>query len=644
MENAWDVNSSQNIYYQTQAEIDLRFYSNDQTIFSDMYGSEMPYNRQQFNFNLIRRIVEMPVGFQRQNRKSTVSIPLEGSDQRTADQFTKLLMWNDQQDNVNETISQAFRGACITGMNLLQVWVDYGKDPISGDIKVDNCAYNSFIIDPYFKKQDLSDCNFIWKRSFVTHEQAQFLLPDYKEELSQIGVSGLSDGKFTYMPELIFNSGAQKLLTYDEFFYRSYRKAIMLHDPTRGSTIEWTFSEKQLKEFLRGAPHIQVERTLKPTVNQGIVVQGRVFYHGGNILGVDDYPFVPVFAYYTPELNTLENRIQGLVRPLRDTQFLFNRTMINMLDIWESQPNSGWVAKEDTVVNPKSLHKTGQGQVIWRKKGSTPEDLVKMTPATIPQGFFEMNTQLNNLTQMISGVNEEMLGAATDDKAGILGMLRQGAGLLTLRTLFDQLDVSQSLLGRIRMKIMQNNFTPAKVERVLAEDPTREFYDRDFGTYDTAVEEGFNTSTQRQLEFAQLLHMKEVGIAIPEGRLIQAATIQNKDEIIQEMQQEAQQAQQVEQQAAQALQEEQAARTNLANARAVADQGLGMERVSRIQENQQLAVERRAEAHKDIAQANLNRIKGLKELEEIDINQIERLLSIAKMLEQEKVGTSEGVE
>jgi len=589
MENAWDDHSSQNLYFQTQAEIDLRFYSNDQHIWNDMYGSELPFNRQQFNFNLIKRIVEMPVGHQRQNRKSTIAVPLEGSDQRTADQFTKLLLWNDQQDNVNETISQAFQGACITGMNLLQVWVDFGKDPISGDIKVDNCAYNSFIIDPYFKKHDLSDCNFIWKRNFVTHEQAQFLLPDFKDELAGIGVSGISDGKFTFLPEQIFNNGASKLLTYDEFFYRTYRKGIRLHDPTRGSTIEWTFSENQLKEFLRDAPHIQVDRSLIPTVNQGIVVQGRVFYNGGNLLGIDEYPFVPTLGYYTPELDTLENRIQGLVRPLRDTQFLFNRTMINMLDIWESQPNSGWVAKEDSVVNPKSLHKTGQGQVIWRKKDSTPDDLVKMIPATIPQGFFEMNTQLNNLTQLISGVNEELLGSATDDKAGVLSMLRQGAGLVTLRTLFDQLDVTQSLLGRLRLKVMQNNFTPAKVMRVLAEEPAPEFYDRDFGKYDAAVEEGFNTSTQRQLEFAQLLHMKELGVPIPESRLIQAATIQNKDEIIQEMAQEQQRQQQVEQQAAQALQEEQAARTNLANARAIADKGLAVERETRSVSNIALA-------------------------------------------------------
>ncbi|KKL48530.1 hypothetical protein LCGC14_2324590, partial [marine sediment metagenome] len=563
------------------------------------------------------------------------SVPLEGSDQKTNDQFSKLLMWNDQQENVGETLSQAFEGALITGMNLLQVWVDYSRDPISGDIRVDNVPFNAFIIDPYFRKMDLSDCRFIWKRSFTTHEQAMALLPNQEENLQQIGIAAQSDGKFMYMPESLFYGAQQNLLIYDEYFYRSFRRATHLNDQTTGATIEWTGQNDELQEYLRQFPNILVTKGVVPTVKQGIVVQGKVFYHGGNLLGIDDYSFVPSLAYYTPELNTLENRIQGLVRPLRDTQFLFNRTMINMLDIWDSQPNSGWVAKEDSVINPKALFKTGQGQVIWRKKHSEPDDLVKMPPANIPQGFFEINSQLNQLTQWISGVNEELLGSATDEKAGILSMLRQGAGLLTLRRLFDQLDVTQSLLGRLRIKIMQNNFTPGKVQRILAEEPTQQFYDRDFGVYDGAVEEGFNTTTQKQLEFAQLMSMKEAGVLIPDERILASAPIQNKDEIMEEIKQAAQAQQQQEQAQSQALQQEQEARTNLANARAVADQGLGMERVSRIQENQQLAVERRAEAEKDIEQASLNRIKGLKELQDIDISQIERLLSIAKMLEQD---------
>ena len=78
--------------------------------------------------------------------------------------------------------------------------------------------------------------------------------------------------------------------------------------------------------------------------------------------------------------------------------------------------------------------------------------------------------------------------------------------------------------------------------------------------------------------------------------------------------------------------QEQQARINLSNARATADEGLGIERLSRIAENKALANERKAEASKDREQALLNRIKALKELDDIDISQMRTLIEIISQL------------
>ena len=118
----------------------------------------------------------------------------------------------------------------LTGMNLLQVWVDYRTDPVSGNIRVDNCPYNSFLIDPYFKKSDLSDCNGLWKRSFLTKREVLSLLPDSKERIMGITVNDSGrDGKFQFMPETL-GFGIKNLLAYDEFYYRSFRNQKMLID------------------------------------------------------------------------------------------------------------------------------------------------------------------------------------------------------------------------------------------------------------------------------------------------------------------------------------------------------------------------------------------------------------------------------
>src|SRR5580692_3700595 len=232
-----------------EADTDTRFECGDQTLWNEMYGN-LPVNRRRsVNFNRIRRVIEMISGYQRRNRKSTIITPVENSDEITADQFTKILMWIHQQEGVLETVSDAFHGSLVTGMNLLQVWVDYRSDPISGSIKVDNCAYNSFLIDPFFRKADLSDCNAIWKRSFLTKRECISLLPDRADEIMGLVANDQRDGKFQFMPET-YNYGLKNLLSYDEFYYRDYRTQKMVVDTQTGESMEWKGDNESLKEFL----------------------------------------------------------------------------------------------------------------------------------------------------------------------------------------------------------------------------------------------------------------------------------------------------------------------------------------------------------------------------------------------------------
>src|SRR5271166_1507962 len=161
----------------SEADIDARFKAGDQTLWNDVYGNVPAFRRRQFNFNRIRRIINMVSGYQRQHRYSTIVTPIENSDQDTADQFSRLMLWANQTGNVLETISQAFEGAITSGMNLLSVWMDYRNDPINGDIKVDNVSYNEYLIDPFFKKHDLSDCRFCWTRKWLSKNEIKSILP-----------------------------------------------------------------------------------------------------------------------------------------------------------------------------------------------------------------------------------------------------------------------------------------------------------------------------------------------------------------------------------------------------------------------------------------------------------------------------------
>jgi len=263
-------------------------------------------------------------------------------------------------------------------------------------------------------------------------------------------------------------------------------------------------------------------------------------------------------------------------------------------------------------------------------------DAEKIQPAQIPPSMIQLSELLAKEVSEISGVNEELLGSAQEDRAGVLSMLRQGAGLTTLQVLFDQLDQSQKLLGDISLRLMQQNWTPGKIRRIIKEEPTQEFYNRAFGKYDAVVEEGLNTVSQKQYQFDQLLQLREIGIPVPTKILLESSTIQNKKELIgaiqeqeQQQQQQAQQQQQVQIQVLQAQIED-------LKARAMANEGLGFERASRIQENQALAVERIAEAQKDRDLGTLDRVRAVKELQGIDLAQLEQAIGILKLLQSDQ--------
>jgi hypothetical protein len=614
--------------------MDQRFRAGDQSLWNDIYGNIPAFRRRQFNFNRIRRITNMITGYQRQHRKSTVCTPIESSDQATSDQFSKILNWMDHKHHVLETISDAFDGAIVTGMNLLSVWMDYRKDPVNGDIAVDNVAFNGYLIDPYFKKMDLSDCNSIWTRKYLSRNQVKSLLPGRENEIISMRGWGNRDGKFQFMPES-YNYGMADLLTYDEFWYLDSRKQKLLCDLQTGETMEWRGQDEDLNDFLHAYPQIHTLDQEIQTVKLAIIVQGKVMYHGPNPLNIDRYPFVPVWAYYEPQMADFPWRIQGVVRGLRDAQYLYNRRRIIELDILESQITSGFMYKENALVNPKDVFLQGQGRGLALKANAQPGvDVMKIEAPQIPPSMIQLSEILGKEIAEVSGVNEELLGSAQDDKAGILSMLRQGAGLTTLQGLFDNLDYAQRILGDIRIDLIQSNWTPGKVMRVIGEEPSQQFYNRAFGKYKSIVEDGLNTSTQRSMQAAQLLQVKEMGGPISWNSILECMSMQNKDKVLQDIAQQEQQASQAAQMQSEAQIELLKAQIEDLHARAVANQGLGHERASRIQENQALAVERRAAAHKDLDQGILDKAKAIKELASIDLDQIHRAVEIMKLLEE----------
>jgi hypothetical protein len=465
------------------------------------------------------------------------------------------------------------------------------------------------------------------------------LLPDRKTEIDGLAGFGNRDGKFQFLPES-YNYAMQDLIIYDEFWYNSTRMQTLLVDVTNGETTEWRGQDEDLRDFMQMYPDVvKIDQEI-PTTKLAIVVQGKVMYHGPNPLGVDRYPFIPVWAYYEPQIPYFPWRVQGVVRGIRDAQYLYSRRRIIELDILESQVNSGWIYKENALVNPKDIFLQGQGKGLALKAEAQITDVQRIEPSQVPPSMIQLSELLGAELGQISGVNEELLGAAEDDKAGILSMLRQGAGLTTLQVLFDNLDRSQKMLGDLQIEMIQANWTPGKVQRIIGEEPSQEFYNRAFGKYDAIVEEAPLTSTQKQLALRQALYLKELGIPVPTGYLIKNMNIPEKDELMEEIaqaeQQQAQQQQQMAQLQMQQLQVDNETKMSYAQGQ----KALAAERMNKVQLDAALSAERMQRADEDRTGAVLNLVKAAKEIQGMDMERLERAVNMVMQLSEREAADS----
>jgi len=622
-----------------QGAIDKRFKVGDQQIYNQFYGQNYQ-GAQKFFFNLIRRHINMICGYQRKNRKSTVTIPVLQDGDQVADDYNKVMRWVDDRDGFQEYLSQAFEGACDTGETLLHLYPDYTYDPVSGDLFTDCVSYNNYLIDQYTRKQDLSDCNGIWRRRWTSKEMAKSLLPGYANEIDKMKPGGMKDGRFPMQAELQ-NVAISNLFTYDEFYYRSTRVGKVIVDPYTGESTLWeddeSAEEGEMEQTLAQQPWLQVKNVDIPTVKLVICLSGKMVYHGANLLGIDDYPFVPTQCYIEQDIQAYAWRKQGIIRNLRDSQFLYNMRKVIELQLLQSSLNAGWIYPVDVVPDAKCFRQSsgGDGFLIPLKQGHLPNEIQRIEPVAIPQSLLELSNSLAEDITKISGVNEELLGSATDDKSGILSMLRQGAGLVTLQTIFDKLDYSQRLYGKIRLQAIRKNFSKGKIRNILGHDADPRFWSSHTQKYAVAVEEGNYSTSQRQMELQQLLHFKELGVPISNKSILRAAFITDKARVIQEMEEETQQQQQQAQAEQQAAQKMDDAKIMRLMSQSRVDAATEQEKFASAGEKVAKSAELYAEAEYNSSRAEMELVKSMIELESLDLEMIHRSYEIAMAIKEQ---------
>lgn len=647
----YDAYRTWGVYY-AAAYRDLRAYAGDNWTNLEKTKLERQ-NRMILELNKIRRVVNLYSGYERENRTATVCAPVEGSDVKTADQFSDILYYVYEKANADYIISEAFEHSLKTGLAIIGLYMDYSRDKVNGDIKMYWKPFNALMLDPYFTKRDLSDCDQASTRDLLSKEQIKSLLPWIEPSVIDNLPTGIRDNKYQYLGIYRqYNSTyiAKNLCTYDQYWKRINKVQKYLVDMETGVTEEFNGDGEEeaiLKSQLREdaarraemglSPRLELITSHKRSVELNIIVSGQLLYSGPDPTGLDDYPFVPVLLYHEPLIDTFELKIQGIVRSVRDAQRQYNRRHSQIIDLMESIINTGYITKNGAVLDPNMLMQAGQGKQIVVNEGyDVNADIREISPPNIPPGYLQYQDIIDKNIMEIPGASDELLGLSSvgdSQVSGKLAEVRASNGLKGNRGIFDNLEQSRKYLGLLVIEAIQKNYSPGKIARIIGEEPTEQFFSGQFEEYDCAIKQAVKTSTQREAYYYQLLQLVALGAPIPWADIMEVAPLQGSTKLHEVMRQQAEQAQQ----AAQAEQEAMQMQKMLDMAAVNQSTALAEERRARVLADIGLAKERESEVTQNHAKAFLDNAKTIAQIQDIPQKRMVEVLKLASQIKaQEK--------
>ncbi len=613
-----------NTYY-AEAYRDVGFYLGNQWSLDQLkYLNDE--KRNSFTFNKSRKTINMVSGYMSANEMMSVVIPKENSNPETADQLSELLR-TQMNPKAYKVMQKARHSSLVSGVSWVSPWIDYRSDYVNGKIEYHLDQWNDVIWDPFSTRLDLEDCTFVSRRKYLSKDVIKSLVPGCERELDSMGY-GNRDEKFTYEP-YARQWGLQELLAYNEYWKQRYKKGWLLVDKITGEQKPWKGDKKRLEMMQKFFPNLAVIEGYYKTVEYNIIVENRLLYSGEDPWGIGEYPFVPFYCVFDPSYDLFQWKIQGLQRLLRDSQEEYNMRKSKLLDIVDSQIGVGWKAKSGAVSNPKALFQSGQGKVIFFNPGFETSDAEKIDPPNIPESLFALQESFD--ADIKDFIDLGALGSDDSDRmSAMLFKMKQSMAVMQLGPIMDNFREAQYLLSKKVLKMIQK-FTPEKVQRLIKQEPTPEFYNGTFLDYDIDIVEAVMTDSQKQQAFMQAWSMKMGGTQVPDQMLWELSPFPIDKKFKVQMEQQEKAAQEAQKQEV----EDKKQVNELLKAKAFTDVALGEERLSRIKYDAALSEERLAAAQEERSRSVLNEVRAAKEMDEIDINNASKILDMIRGIEEE---------
>lgn len=537
------------------------FYRGDQWDESDLAALEAE-GRPALTINTVLPTVNTVLGEQSTRRADVQFKPRRNGDAEVAHTLTKLYLQIADNNKLDWVEQQVFSdGLILDGRGYFDVRMDF-SDHVEGEIRITAKDPLDILIDPDAKDSDPESWNEVFETKWMTLDEIEELYGKKKaEQLRFIAENGAGMGRDSIEYE---ENRFGDLSSTDDYLgagipgddeYRNVRALRVIErqhrrmhrvdcfvDPDTGDQrdVPETFSDAKAKKFAKqyGLNIIsKVKRKVRWTVtcDQVVLHDDWSPYNG--------FTVVPYFAYFR------RGRPFGMVRNLLSPQEQLNKIASQELHIVNTTANSGWMVESGSLVGMTAddleEHGAETGLVLEYNRGSQPPS--KIQPNQIPTGLDRISQKAAANIKAISGINDSMLGSDSAEVSGVAIQAKQNRGAIMIQVPLDNLRKTRQYLAECILDLIQTFYTEQRIIMVTNEDdplqPREEMVinqmtpegrivnDLTLGEYDVVIATAPARDSFDEVQFAEALSLRQVGVAIPDDAIIEYSHLAKKGEL-----------------------------------------------------------------------------------------------------------------
>lgn len=380
--------------------------------------------------------------------------------------------WIRDQTGADREESDAFRDVLICGLGYTETVMSY-EEETEGRVVISRIDPMEVTPDPSARKPNLTDARYLRRRRKISADDFEALYPSavpFGDNLP--GALGKSGGNRRNAYKDRGDKDTDDLCNPDEVMlteWQWYELELMyaVVDPTtRGLTL----IAKDQRDMLETAA-AQDGQEFK-SVPQRRRRYWRAITCGKQVLEYDPLPDDEfTIKVLTGERDRNKGIWYGIVEAMKDPQRFANLFFSMLHHIIRTNAKGGIMAEEDAFVDVRDAEDdwAKSDAITWLKPGGLAKVKAKDAP-DIPPAIVQMMTFAVQGVRDASGINEEMLGLAERDQAGVLEHQRKQAAYAILATYSDSLRSYRHIQGRLLLKYIQKYLPPDYLVRISGDD------------------------------------------------------------------------------------------------------------------------------------------------------------------------------